>query len=91
VHQNVPRDYLIDNILGDIEKGVTTRSRVANFLEHYSFFFFFWAFQGRRCTTWSGLGGGYARRIEQLQAQWSVVFGWKTKAKCYRYQMGILQ
>jgi hypothetical protein len=26
-----------DNILGDIEKGVTTRSRVTNFCEHYSF------------------------------------------------------
>jgi hypothetical protein len=31
---------------------------------------------------WSGLGGGYARRVKQLRAQWSVVFGWKTKAKC---------
>jgi hypothetical protein len=27
----------VNNILGDIEKGVTTRSRVANFCEHYSF------------------------------------------------------
>jgi hypothetical protein len=34
---NVQRDHSIDNILGDIEKGVTTRSRVANFCEHYSF------------------------------------------------------
>jgi hypothetical protein len=31
VHQNVQRDQPIDNILDDIEKGVTTRSRVANF------------------------------------------------------------
>jgi hypothetical protein len=37
VHQNVQRDHPIDNILGDIKKGVTTRSRVANFCEHYSF------------------------------------------------------
>jgi hypothetical protein len=37
VHQNVQRDNSVDNILGDIEKGVTTRSRVANFYEHYSF------------------------------------------------------
>jgi hypothetical protein len=37
VHQNIQRDHLVDNILGDIEKGVTTRSRVANFCEHYSF------------------------------------------------------
>jgi hypothetical protein len=27
----------MNNILGDIEKGVTTRSRVTNFCEHYSF------------------------------------------------------
>jgi hypothetical protein len=27
----------MDNILGDITKGVTTRSRVANFCKHYSF------------------------------------------------------
>jgi hypothetical protein len=27
----------VDNILGDIKKGVTTRSRVANFCKHYSF------------------------------------------------------
>jgi hypothetical protein len=27
----------MNNILGDIEKGVTTRLRVVNFCEHYSF------------------------------------------------------
>jgi hypothetical protein len=27
----------VDNILGDIKKGVTTRSHIANFCEHYSF------------------------------------------------------
>jgi hypothetical protein len=64
MRQNIQKDHPINNILGDIEKGVTTRSRVVNFCEHYSFVFFFWAFQGRRCTTWSGLGGAYARRIE---------------------------
>jgi hypothetical protein len=37
VHQNVQIDHPVDNILGDIEKGITTRSRVANFYEHYSF------------------------------------------------------
>jgi hypothetical protein len=37
VRHNVQRDYPVDNILGDIEKGVTTRSRVTNFCEHYSF------------------------------------------------------
>jgi hypothetical protein len=37
VCHNVQRDHPVDNILGDIEKGVTTRSRVANFCEHYSY------------------------------------------------------
>jgi hypothetical protein len=37
VHQNVQRDHPVDNIPGDIEKGVTTRSRVENFCEHYLF------------------------------------------------------
>jgi hypothetical protein len=27
----------VDNILADIKKGVTTRSHVANFCQHYSF------------------------------------------------------
>jgi hypothetical protein len=27
----------MNNILGDIEKGITTRSRIANFCEHYLF------------------------------------------------------
>jgi hypothetical protein len=30
-------DHLVDKILGDINKGVTICSRVANFYEHYSF------------------------------------------------------
>jgi hypothetical protein len=33
---NVQRDHPVDNILGDIEKRVTTRSCVVNFCEHYS-------------------------------------------------------
>jgi hypothetical protein len=37
VCHNVQRDHRIDNILGDIKKGVTIRSCVANFYEHYSF------------------------------------------------------
>jgi hypothetical protein len=37
VRQNIQRDHPVNNILGDIEKGVTTRSRVANFCERYSF------------------------------------------------------
>jgi hypothetical protein len=37
VRQNIQRDHPVDDIVGDIEKGVTTWSRVANFCEHYSF------------------------------------------------------
>jgi hypothetical protein len=37
VHQAIQRDHPVDSILGDIHKGVTTRSRVAHFCEHYSF------------------------------------------------------
>jgi hypothetical protein len=37
VHQAIQRDHPVNSILGDIQKGVTTRSRVAHFCEHYSF------------------------------------------------------
>jgi hypothetical protein len=37
VCQSVQRDHPVDNILGSIRRGVTTRSRLANFCEHYSF------------------------------------------------------
>jgi hypothetical protein len=37
VHQTIQRDHPINSILGDIHKGVTTRSRVAHLCEHYSF------------------------------------------------------
>jgi hypothetical protein len=37
VHQAIQRDHLVNSILDDIHKGVTTRSRVAHFCEHYSF------------------------------------------------------
>jgi hypothetical protein len=37
VHQALQRDHPVNSILGDIHKGVTTRSRVAHFCEHYSF------------------------------------------------------
>jgi hypothetical protein len=36
VHQAIQRDHPVNTILGDIHKGVTTRSRVAHFCEHYS-------------------------------------------------------
>jgi hypothetical protein len=33
----IQRNHPVDQILGDISKGVTTRSCLANFCEHYSF------------------------------------------------------
>jgi hypothetical protein len=37
VRTNIQRDHTVDQILGDISKVVTTRSRIANFCDHYSF------------------------------------------------------
>jgi hypothetical protein len=37
VRATTQRHHPVDQILGDISKGVTTRSRLANFYEHYSF------------------------------------------------------
>jgi hypothetical protein len=37
VRATIQKNHLVDQILGDINKGVTTRSRIANFCEHYSF------------------------------------------------------
>jgi hypothetical protein len=37
VHQAIQWDHPDNSILGDIHKGVTTRSQVAHFCEHYSF------------------------------------------------------
>jgi hypothetical protein len=37
VRASIQRHHPVDQILGDISKGVTTRSRLTNFCEHYSF------------------------------------------------------
>jgi hypothetical protein len=37
VHQAIQRDHPVNSILIDIHKGLTTRSRVAHFCEHYYF------------------------------------------------------
>jgi hypothetical protein len=37
VQRTIQRNHPVDQILGDISKGVTTRSCLANFCEHYSF------------------------------------------------------
>jgi hypothetical protein len=65
VHQTIQRDHPVDTILGDIHKGVTTRSRVAHFCEHYSFVS---SIEPHRVesTPRFGLGGGDARGAQQL-------------------------
>jgi hypothetical protein len=37
VRATIQRNHPLDQILGDISKGVTTRSRLTNFSEHYAF------------------------------------------------------
>jgi hypothetical protein len=37
VRASIQRHHPVDQILGNISKGVTTRSRLANFCENYSF------------------------------------------------------
>jgi hypothetical protein len=37
VRATIQRNHSVDQILGDISKGVTTRSQLANFCENYSF------------------------------------------------------
>jgi hypothetical protein len=37
VRATIQQNHPVDQILGDISKGVTTRSRLVNFCEHYSF------------------------------------------------------
>jgi hypothetical protein len=58
VHQAILRDDPVNSILGDIHNGVTTRSRVAHFCEHYSF-----------VSSRFGLGVGNARRAQQLHEE----------------------
>jgi hypothetical protein len=45
VRQTVQRDHPVNNIIGAIEKGVTTRSHVTTFCEYYSFVSSFELFQ----------------------------------------------
>ena len=37
IHHILAKDHPVDQIMGDISKGVQTRSRIASFCEHYSF------------------------------------------------------
>jgi hypothetical protein len=63
----IQRNHPVDQILGDIGKGVTTCSRLANFCEHYSFVSSR-AFHGRISLAGSGLGVvGHVGRTQQFQ------------------------
>jgi hypothetical protein len=37
IHHGITRDHPINQVVGDFNKGVQTRSRIASFCEHYSF------------------------------------------------------
>ena len=37
IHHVLAKDHPVDQIIGDISKGVQTRSRIASFSEYYSF------------------------------------------------------
>jgi hypothetical protein len=37
IHHSIVKDHPVDQIVGDISKGVQTRSRIASFYEHFSF------------------------------------------------------
>jgi hypothetical protein len=63
VHQAIQRDHPMNSILGDIHKGVTTRSHVAHFCEYYSFLL---SHKGGGGTKRFGLGAGNARGTQQL-------------------------
>jgi hypothetical protein len=39
IHNDIAKDHPIDQIVGDINKGVQTQSHLASFYEHYSFVF----------------------------------------------------
>jgi hypothetical protein len=39
IHHSIVKDHSVDQIVGDISKGVQTRSRIASFCEHFSFVF----------------------------------------------------
>jgi hypothetical protein len=59
----------VDNILGDIKKGITTRSRVANFCKHYSFVSSLEPFKVEDALRDLDWASGHAKRIEQLQVK----------------------
>jgi hypothetical protein len=69
VHQAIQRDHPMNTILGDIQKGVTTRSRVAHFCEHYSFVSSIEPYRVEDTFKGFGLGVGNARGTQQLHEE----------------------
>ena len=69
VHQAIQRDHPVNTILGDIQKGVTTRSRVADFCEHYSFVSSIEPYRVEDALRDSDWGVGNARGAQQLHEE----------------------
>jgi hypothetical protein len=73
VHQAIQRDHPVNSILGDIHKGVTTRSRVAHFCEHYYFVSSIEPYRAG-CTKRFRLGADYARGAQQIHEEQGLTF-----------------
>jgi hypothetical protein len=58
----------MNSLLGDIHKGVTTRSRVAHFCEHYSFVFSIEPYRVEDALR-DSMGVGNARGAQQLHEE----------------------
>jgi hypothetical protein len=87
VWATIQRNHPVDQILGDISKGVTTRSWLANFCEHYSFVSSIEPFRVEEALQdpyWAG-------RAQQLQKKWSLEPRATSKAKCCGNQVGVPQ
>jgi hypothetical protein len=69
VHHTIQRDHPVDNILGSIKRGVTTRSHLANFCEFYSFVSSLEPLKVEEVLGDSGLDNCNARGVEQLHPE----------------------
>jgi hypothetical protein len=90
VCQTVEGDHPVDNILGDIKKGVAIRSCVATFCQHHSFVSSLELFKmedALRDPDWVVAMQEELNNFKRNKV-WSLV---ETKAKCCGYQVGILQ
>jgi hypothetical protein len=81
----------MDQTLGDISKGVTTRSRIASVCEHYSFVSSIEPFRVKEAFVGFGLGVGHARGAKQFLEKRSMEFGSTSKTKYCGHQVGVSQ